>query len=86
MVVVGLCWMFVLFTTLGGGFVMLETYLLADSAPQQAAGAAMAAGIVIVPYVFTRAIEGLMLANRDLNARDAKAAEVEASKQKNLGF
>ena len=31
----------------------------AESAPQQAAAAAMTLGWVVIPYVFTRALEGL---------------------------
>jgi hypothetical protein len=35
------------------------TLATSQSAPQQAAGAAIAAAMVIVPYVFTRMVEGL---------------------------
>lgn len=40
------------------------TVTSAESAPQQAAGAAIAAAGVIIPYVFTRAIEGFLIVYR----------------------
>lgn len=42
--------------TVIGGFILLST-LGADSAPQQAAGAAMAVACGVLPYCFARAIE-----------------------------
>lgn len=42
-----------------GGFEFLNMYAYADSAPQQAAGAAMAIAWVVLPYGFARAIEKL---------------------------
>ena len=53
------CW---LVTSLAAVLAMLElvvTFGSSASAPQQAAGAAMACGLVVVPYIFTRAMEGL---------------------------
>lgn len=41
------------------GLVLFETLLNSTSAPQQAAGAAMACAIVIIPYVLARAFEKL---------------------------
>lgn len=38
---------------------LFSVFASAQSAPQQAAGAAIAAAMVVIPYVFTRAIEGL---------------------------
>jgi hypothetical protein len=42
--------------TLIGGTILLFT-LLADSAPQQGAGAAMAVAWAVIPYCFARAVE-----------------------------
>lgn len=52
------CW----FVTAGCaciGLLNMGTAYAAQSAPQQAAGAALACGWVIIPYVFTKAMEGL---------------------------
>lgn len=54
-----LMWAGVLGGTLIGGFQLLGT-LAATSAPQQAAGAAMAAAWAIIPYVFARACDELL--------------------------
>ncbi len=50
--------MSVLSALLGGAFGSLE-YLLATSAPQQGAAAAMACASAIVPYVIARSLDGL---------------------------
>lgn len=49
----------VLIGVLAGGFTFLETLVFAESAPQQAAGAAMALAWVAIPYVLARAFEKL---------------------------
>ena len=49
-------------TILAGCLALLELVMdssLATSAPQQAAAAASAAAIAIIPYVFTKMVEGL---------------------------
>jgi hypothetical protein len=38
--------------------VLLGTLATSTGAPQQAAGAAVAVAVAVIPYVFTRAIEG----------------------------
>lgn len=43
--------------TLIGGFFLLNALMLADSAPQQAAGAAIAIAFGVLPYCFARAVE-----------------------------
>ena len=53
------CWAMVIISTIIATFVLLFAIVGANGAPQEAAGAAIAAAIVIIPYVFTRAIEGL---------------------------
>jgi hypothetical protein len=52
------CWIVTVLAACMAGFQLLFTMTSAQSAPQQAAGAALAAATVIVPYVFTRAMEG----------------------------
>jgi hypothetical protein len=56
---VKLCWALTLVLTLIAGAVLVLTLLTASGAPQQAAGAAVAAAIAVVSYVFTRAVEGM---------------------------
>jgi len=43
-----------------GGLQFLQSLAMAESAPQQAAGAAMALGWAILPYVFVRAIDRMV--------------------------
>jgi hypothetical protein len=40
-----------------GGLLLLFTVLGSGSAPQQAAGAAMAVGMAVIPYVFARSLQ-----------------------------
>lgn len=54
-----LCWFGALVGAGAGGFVGFVTIASASGAPQQAAGAAMARLIAIVPYVFARSIQEL---------------------------
>ena len=54
------CWIITLICSALGGILLFDTFLSADSAPQQAAGAAMAVAIVVIPYVFSRAIAELL--------------------------
>lgn len=56
--VVKVCWAI---TALAAIFAALELVAVegsANGAPQEAAGAALACAIVIIPYVFTRCVEG----------------------------
>src|SRR5579862_8988756 len=52
-------WGVTLLAALAAGFELFTTLAFAASAPQQAAGAALAVAIVAVPYVFSRAVEGI---------------------------
>jgi hypothetical protein len=52
-------WILPLLGSLIAGFEFLDTLTAATSAPQQAAGAAMAMCWAVLPYVFARAVEGL---------------------------
>jgi hypothetical protein len=40
-----------------GGFTLLNTFMTANGAPQEGAGAAIAAAFAVIPYCFVRAIE-----------------------------
>ena len=54
---VGLCWIITLLAACLAGFELFFTVGSANGAPQQAAGAAMAMAICVIPYVFTRACQ-----------------------------
>lgn len=52
--------LFLIFPIIGaviGGFELLNTVTHAESAPQQAAGAALAAACAVVPYCLARAVQ-----------------------------
>jgi hypothetical protein len=52
-------WILPLLGSIIAGFQFLDSLLEAKSAPQQAAGAAMAICWAVLPYVFARAAESL---------------------------
>lgn len=56
---VRLCWIVTVVATLPGAYLLISAFMDAQSAPQEAALAAMAMAVVVVPYIFTRAMEGL---------------------------
>lgn len=49
-------WLLPIFGALIGGFLVMTTMFAAKSAPQEAAGYAMACAFAVVPYVLVRAI------------------------------
>jgi hypothetical protein len=51
-----------------------DAQINAKSAPQQAAGAAIALCLVVIPYIFSRAIEGVVNANWRQKVLDRLAA------------
>jgi hypothetical protein len=53
------CWILSFLGSLAAGFQLLDTFASAKSAPQQAAGAALAAAIAIIPYCLARAVNEL---------------------------
>ncbi|MEQ1909227.1 MAG: hypothetical protein ABMA15_10420 [Vicinamibacterales bacterium] len=55
----GICWILVVLGALAAGVQAVDTFLSAESAPQQAAGAGMACMLAIVPYVLARAVSEL---------------------------
>lgn len=56
-------WVVTILIAILAGAVLALTVLTASAAPQQAAGAAIAAAMAIIPYVITRGAEGLAKKN-----------------------
>jgi hypothetical protein len=71
-------WLLPIGGALAGALTFVEMYYLADSAPQQAAGAAMAATWAILPYVVARAGDRIAViwAERAQAARPIKVSTV----------
>lgn len=57
--VVSLFWLVTLLSSCAAIFMFYFTMKHSNGAPQQAAGAAIAIALVVIPYVITRAIEGI---------------------------
>jgi hypothetical protein len=53
-----ICWIVTLIGAVIGSISIIDA-LNADSAPKQGAAGALACAFAVVPYVFTRAIEGM---------------------------
>lgn len=53
------CWVVTIVCCIIAGIVLLTTSIGSNGAPQQAAGAAIAAALAVIPYVFSRAIAEL---------------------------
>jgi hypothetical protein len=51
-------WIFTALACAFAGYMLVDTWLHAESAPQQGAGAALAVAIAVIPYCFARALEG----------------------------
>lgn len=76
-------WILTLIGTLASAFVIVATMAGAHSAPQEAAGYAMACALSIVPYVFARAGEAVIKASRkDATDRIVDAIEAAAQQSK----
>ncbi len=56
---VKICWVLTTIATIVSVFVLFGGMAEANGAPQEAVAAAFAGAIVIIPYVFTRAMENL---------------------------
>jgi hypothetical protein len=54
-----ICWVLSLFFGAGAALQLAITVSTAGSAPQQAAGAALAAAMAVVPYCFARSVDEL---------------------------
>ncbi|TDR46758.1 hypothetical protein DFR29_103294 [Tahibacter aquaticus] len=52
-------WYLTIAGALYGSVMLISTWVLAESAPQQAAGAGLAAAAVVVPYCLARALQQL---------------------------
>jgi len=57
------CWIICLFASVISALFLISGLSAAESAPQEASIAAISVAIVIIPYVFTRAIEGFYKSN-----------------------
>lgn len=69
-------WVLTLLSCLAAGLIMLLTMASGGSAPQEAAGYAMACAFAVVPYVFTRAAEAIAgLTSRESVAKIVTAIE-----------
>ena len=55
---IALLWLVTLIATCVGGLILFSA-ISATAAPAQGAAAAVACGLAIIPYVFTRAMEGM---------------------------
>lgn len=59
-VLIVLCWIVTLMATGVAALIALPVLMSSEaSAPQQGAAGAMACAIAVIPYIFTRAIEGM---------------------------
>jgi hypothetical protein len=67
-------WILPLLGSLIAGLEFFDSLISATSAPQQAAGAAMAMSWAVLPYVFARAADGLSQRPAAQSSRDAGAA------------
>jgi hypothetical protein len=52
-------WVVTFFSCLLGALVLVVGVLGADGAPQEAAAAAVAVALAVIPYCFTKSIEGM---------------------------
>jgi hypothetical protein len=50
-------WLLPILGSLGGSFFLYEALFSSDTAPKQAAGAALACAVAILPYVLARSIQ-----------------------------
>lgn len=53
-------WLITLLGAASGGFTLLDTFKSAESAPQQAAGAALAVALAVIPYCINRALDQII--------------------------
>lgn len=60
----GFFWIITIFATVVACLVLFVTFARSTSAPQEAAGAALAVAIVVIPYVFSRACQAMYDADR----------------------
>jgi hypothetical protein len=54
--VASIFWLLTILGSLAGAFTLTQTFSAAKSAPQEAAGAALAAALAVIPYCLARAV------------------------------
>jgi hypothetical protein len=59
------CWVITMIGACLGTLVLVLGFASAKGAPQEAASAALAVALAVIPYVFTRAVEGIQRENRE---------------------
>lgn len=67
-------WIVTLVSTSFAAMALLVSLASAKGAPQEAAGAAIACAMAIIPYVFTRAIQGLSSRPRQQDVQEVVRA------------
>jgi hypothetical protein len=70
LVLLGFFWMITILATGVAFFVLFVTFARSSGAPQEAAGAALAVAIVVIPYVFSRACQAMYDADRQAKILD----------------
>lgn len=70
-----ICWLITVLATLASALLVVDAFGGQNGAPQQAALGALAAAISIIPYVFTRAIEGICRPTTEVRIKPADPAE-----------
>lgn len=63
-------WIVTLISSSFGALALLVSLASAKGAPQEAAGAAIACAMAIIPYVFTRAIEAMSARSRQQDVQE----------------
>lgn len=58
-------WVLVIVGAVIAGGMLAMTFMSSMSAPQEAAGAAMAVGCVVIPYCFARAVTEIAKSNKE---------------------
>lgn len=63
-IIIAISWVVTLISTIAGAAMLWEA-VKTNMAPAQGAAAAVACGLAVVPYVFTRALESLQFPRKD---------------------
>jgi hypothetical protein len=75
---VKICWIITALAASAGALTFFVTVAHASLSSDEAAGAAMAAALAIIPYVFTRCMEGLIEPGRAPAAKAAAPSQAPA--------
>lgn len=76
-----LFWWISLCAAIVGAIILATTVQYAQSAPQEASGAALAVGVAVIPYVFARATHELVILNSSAPTASLVRSEGEPSRQ-----